>query len=139
MKLYSTGDLVTKSTISGSGDPDIAEQIPVDDQSIDKGDIIVATDPSQLSNSRSYDNVLATKTTNPYQKAILGVVSTNPTILIGEENAMELGMDQRVINGNRRAMVLAGRIPTKVSTINGPIRAGDPITSSSIPGVGVES
>jgi hypothetical protein len=52
---------------------------------------------------------------------------------------MKLSDDNRVINGNRRAITLAGRIPTKVSTINGPIYAGDLLTSSPIKGVAMKA
>ena len=52
---------------------------------------------------------------------------------------MNLDMENRVINGNRRAIALAGRIPVKVSTINGPIIAGDTITTSQIAGFGMRA
>jgi excisionase family DNA binding protein len=139
MRLQVNGNLTLAGTSSPSGDPDIAEQIPVDDPSIEPGDILIATNPNQIINSRIYDNVLATKSAQPYQSAIVGIVSTNPTILIGEENAMLLDDSNRVVNGNRRAITLAGRVPVKVSTINGPIHAGDLLTTSSIPGVAMKA
>ena len=60
----------------------------------------------------------------------LGVVSTQPHLLMGanmfdEEKAVKLA--------------LTGRVPAKVTSINGDIDAGDHITSSSIPGIGMLS
>lgn len=137
MKLYQTGNLVIAGTTTTGSNPDIAEQFPVNDPSINEGDILVATNPTDLSHARQHDNVLTTKAFQPYQSAMVGAVSTDPSMLIGIENSMQLGRDNRVINGDQRAVVIAGRIPVKVSTINGAINAGDNVTSSTIPGFGM--
>ncbi|MDD3647779.1 MAG: hypothetical protein PHS44_04765 [Candidatus Dojkabacteria bacterium] len=71
------------------------------------------------------------KTTSPYQLNILGVISTSPYETFGK------GIREEAINEN--PIGIAGRVPVKVSTINGNIKPGDPITSSSIPGVGMRS
>lgn len=73
-----------------------------------------------------------TKSTLPYQNNIIGIVSTNPYpdilskgIFSPEENPVPIA--------------LAGRVPVKVSTENGIINLGDPITSGTIPGFGMKS
>ena len=61
-----------------------------------------------------------------YQKSLIGIVSTNPFLINNQSS------------GNI-ALALAGRVPTYVSTINGPINNGDPITSSEISGFGMKA
>jgi hypothetical protein len=66
------------------------------------------------------------KSTESYDKKLIGVVSTNPGFILGG------GLDEN----NSRLVALAGRVPVKVSTENGPIEIGDYLTSaSSTPGV----
>ncbi|NJK70737.1 MAG: hypothetical protein HC932_00485 [Thermales bacterium] len=58
---------------------------------------------------------------------IIGVVSTKPGQVIGENDGQGSGLP----------IALSGRVPVKVTTKNnGPIKAGDPITVSDIDGVG---
>ena len=63
-----------------------------------------------------------------YQENLAGVVSETPGMLLG-------GME----SPDRKPVALAGRVPAKVSTQNGPIKAGDPLTSSSLPGVAMKA
>ncbi len=62
-----------------------------------------------------------------YQFSSIGVVSTQPGMTIGEEGE------------GAYPIALAGRVPVKVTDINGPIQPGDPIASSSIPGVAMKA
>ncbi|HEY4694655.1 MAG TPA: hypothetical protein VIH52_01700, partial [Candidatus Nanoarchaeia archaeon] len=66
-----------------------------------------------------------------YGSILLGIVSDAPSEVIGGELAS--------VARHPRPIALAGRVPTKVSTENGPIQVGDPITSSSIAGVGMKA
>ncbi|MEK7594899.1 MAG: hypothetical protein AAB436_04660, partial [Patescibacteria group bacterium] len=68
-----------------------------------------------------------TTTNNPYDRHIIGVVSTNP-FQVG-------GID----DGHSVIMALTGRVPLKVSLENGPILPGDPLTSSSTAGVAMKA
>jgi hypothetical protein len=61
---------------------------------------------------------------------LLGVVSTNPAILLGEG----IQTDEKLVE-----IALAGRVPVIVSNENGQIKSGDPITISTIPGVGAKA
>ena len=76
------------------------------------------------------DNQVA-RTTQEYEQATIGIVSTEPGITLANwQQKDRTGM---------YPIALAGRVPVKVSTENGPIQAGDAITSSSIPGVGMKA
>jgi hypothetical protein len=58
-----------------------------------------------------------------YSDRIVGIVSTRPGFLAGE-----------LIEGNF-PIALSGRVPALVSTANGAVAIGDPLTTSSAPGV----
>lgn len=59
--------------------------------------------------------------TSRYQKNLLGVVSTEPALTLGPKGEAD----------NQYAIALAGRVPVKITNENGPIHAGDLLTSSS--------
>ncbi|MCB9815077.1 right-handed parallel beta-helix repeat-containing protein [Candidatus Nomurabacteria bacterium] len=64
---------------------------------------------------------------------IIGVVSTKPGLLLGFD-------DTSLIAGERGYPVaLAGRVPVKLSTENGPINKGDSLMLSSLPGVAMKA
>ena len=63
----------------------------------------------------------------PYDSALMGVVSTSPYQVGGKDD------------GHSVILALTGRVPVKVSTENGPIKPGDPLTSSSTPGVAMKA
>ena len=68
-----------------------------------------------------------TDSTVPYDPSLIGVVSTQP-YQVGGTN-----------DGHSVILALTGRVPVKVSLQNGPIKAGDPLTSSSTPGVAMKA
>lgn len=63
----------------------------------------------------------------PYDPALIGVVSVNSAIVLGAKNEGNL------------PLISKGNIAVRVSTINGAILKGDPITSSNIPGVAMKA
>lgn len=83
------------------------------------------------------DTTVESAKTN-YDPAIIGVVSTNPNIVFGlSEDGSFSGMGARgisTVETNRAAIALAGRVPLRVSTANGPIQIGDALTSSTVTG-----
>ncbi len=81
---------------------------------LDYGDV-VAIDPNS-----DGDDVI--KTNKPYASNVLGVVSTRPGVTLG--NYSESGYP----------IALKGRIPVKFSDENGPVKTGDYLTTSTIPG-----
>ena len=76
---------------------------------------------------------------SPYQQTLIGIVSTNPA-LVFEEGKIHLGVASAESGQPRKPLVaLAGRVPVKVSSENGPINAGDLLTSSSQPGIAMKA
>jgi len=96
---------------------DLAEWIPTSEDI--SAETIVSIDP----NNR--EKIIASR--KPYDPAIIGIISAQPGWLIGEENPDSV------------QMALSGRVPTRVSLMNGEIQPGDPITASSILGVGMKA
>ena len=68
------------------------------------------------------------KSQTAYDAKILGVISTSPGQTLGKKQ-----------NDDDVQLALNGRVPVKVSSINGDIHAGDELTSSSIPGVAMKA
>ena len=92
---------------------DLAEVYYSHDASVASGDIV------------SIDNTLQAgvkKTIGSYDKNILGVISTEPGLVIGDRNANSTGTPVLV--------ALTGRVLVKTNLENGAIKAGDYLTSS---------
>jgi len=93
----------------------IANYYPIADRNVKDGDIV----------SFSQNAYILTKT--PYDTLVVGVVNTNPAI----------GLEINASKTSSYPVVSAGNARVNVSTQNGNIKKGDPITSSSTPGVGM--
>ncbi|OHA65800.1 MAG: hypothetical protein A3C04_03570 [Candidatus Wildermuthbacteria bacterium RIFCSPHIGHO2_02_FULL_45_25] len=117
-----------KSGIGGGsvGALDIAELFP-STEGVFSGELIEATEEGKVG-----------KTHTAYSNAILGVVSTNPAQVI-EGDELVFTNQQYEHNPLKPAVALAGHVPVKVTDENGKIEIGDPITSSSMPGVGMKA
>lgn len=63
------------------------------------------------------------KTRSPYSTMIAGIISTSPGITLG--NNFDAKADKW--EDNRPMLALAGRVPVKVTTENGPIQIGEPL------------
>jgi len=98
---------------------DVAENYPTKDTSLEAAEI-VSLDP---------DNGVFVKRASSTQERILGVISTDPAVLLGGFNGSQFKEEHQVPVG------LSGRIPVKVNLEGGPIRVGDYLTLSSVPGV----
>jgi len=61
------------------------------------------------------------KSDEPYDKAVIGVISTAPAAVFGSGK------------GDVR-LAISGRVPVKVTNENGNIEIGDLLTTSSVPG-----
>lgn len=72
------------------------------------------------------------KAEQPYDTKVAGIISTNPTVILNK-----LGVKN--LPGNFFAVAGWGKVPAKVSNINGPISIGDHITASKIPGYGMKA
>lgn len=100
---------------------DLAEIYSTSDESLQAGDL-VSLDPLL--------SVGVKKSSEKYDRALFGVVSTWPGMVIGGSN----GEGVKAI-----PVALSGRVPVKVNTENGDIKAGDLLTSSSTPGVAMKA
>jgi hypothetical protein len=114
---------MTAGTISASTTAitqiDVAENYLTNDLTLEAGDI-VAADPN--------NSEFITKASSATQP-LLGAISTAPGVLLGKNFS----------SSNSRPVALVGRVPVKVSTENGEIKIGDPITVSSVAGVGMKA
>ncbi|MFH1433539.1 MAG: hypothetical protein ABIG32_01445, partial [Candidatus Uhrbacteria bacterium] len=100
----------------GTGSYDFAEMFPSNDD-LQSGHVVVfATDAEHIR-----------KSTDPYSDRIVGVISTEPGFLAGENQVGDY------------PVALAGRVPVYVNVENGPIEIGDPLTSSSQPGYAMKA
>ncbi|MDE2591142.1 MAG: hypothetical protein KGL95_15910, partial [Patescibacteria group bacterium] len=96
---------------------DIAELYPTLSTTLQNGDIVTAD--ANLINGVKLEN-----TANDSQ--VLGVVSTKPSQIVGGATP----------NNNGVPVALNGRVPVKVTTLNGDIASGSAITTSNLPGFG---
>lgn len=81
------------------------------------GDLVVASTRGRFHVQQSLND----------RDMLMGIVSTKPGFIAGRAEP------------GTYPIALAGRVPTKVSTLNGVIRVGDPLAPSSIPGVAVKA
>jgi photosystem II stability/assembly factor-like uncharacterized protein len=70
---------------------------------------------------------------SPYDNTVIGVVSTQAGMTLGYSTTPTSDYPYSL------PIALAGRVPVKVSDENGSINVGDPITSSSVPGVAMKA
>ena len=73
------------------------------------------------------------KSSQPYSSLVAGVYATRPGLMLTEKNAEQNNLSEMVPMG------VIGVIPTKVCLEGGPIRRGDLIVTSSIPGVAMKA
>ncbi|MBP9709876.1 hypothetical protein KBD61_02495 [Patescibacteria group bacterium] len=95
---------------------DFAERYYSPDK-LDRGDLVVASERGQFHVQRSLNET----------GLLMGIVSTKPAFIAGRPDP------------DTYPIALAGRVPTKVSTMNGAIKIGDPLGPSTIPGTAVKA
>lgn len=110
---------------------DVAETFATD-QRTEPGDLVVFVPE---------DRALTTvrPSANPYATMLVGVVSTNPGLVFDEGKTYLAGDNANLITAEKTVVAMVGRVPTKFSLENGPIAVGDPLTSSSTPGVAMKA
>ncbi len=112
------GDFIrTNASGWGTGSYDFAEMFPSPEELL-AGEVVIFGENSEE---------VKRSTGALYDGKIAGIVSTRPGFLAGDNNAGDM------------PIALAGRVPTKVTTENGPIEIGDPLTTSSIPGIAMKA
>jgi hypothetical protein len=114
--------LFSHGITTASGSYDLAEDYPTRDDSLEPGDL-VAADPNEAG--------LVKKANGPAETTV-GIYSENP--------GLRLSQVDPTINGARAVPIaLAGRVPLKVTSASGDIKAGDYLAASNIPGVAVKA
>ncbi|MFG0317245.1 MAG: hypothetical protein ACF8XB_08235, partial [Planctomycetota bacterium JB042] len=152
-RVRENGDLEQAGTVrTGGAAFDLAEFFPAH-EAIEPGELVAAAgDPSDPARVR--------RTVAAMEKAVIGVVTTNPGLVLGggfaderhfpalcreEDEARRAGdaarmrairaeLDERVAALPRVAVALRGRVPVKVTAEAGPIAPGDRLTPASTPG-----
>ncbi|MCF6276979.1 MAG: hypothetical protein L3J07_04005 [Candidatus Magasanikbacteria bacterium] len=106
----------SSATVGTPGAPgDLAERVDINPAYIvEAGDVLVV-------DSSSSD--MYTKSQGSYVQEVAGVVSTNPTITVGNGKTQHTAV-----------MAMVGRVPIKVSAENGQIERGDLLITASVPG-----
>ncbi|MBI1936438.1 hypothetical protein HYS31_08475 [Candidatus Woesearchaeota archaeon] len=100
---------------------DIAELFPAS-EAVDSGDVVVVD---------FINKGKVRKSQKEYEKAVVGIVSTQPAIVIEGGRIIAMGNFKGQNNTLKPAVALAGRVPVKASEENGRIMAGDLLTTSS--------
>jgi hypothetical protein len=117
--IWSASDILTENTVRARGGcvtwRDLAENY-LSDSPLEPGDV-VSLDP---------DRDLIILSDKPNDTSVLGVISTEPGIL--------LNSDPDESSENLFPVALSGRVPCKVTDENGAIKRGDLLTSSSTKG-----
>ncbi len=111
-ELINDGIVLTGSAaleVGFTGGADLAEYYYANEP-LEAGDV-VSIDPSQPAG--------ITTSSSPYQTTLLGIVSTEPGLILGPKA------------DNAYPIALTGRVPVKITNENGPIHVGDLLTSSS--------
>lgn len=118
-RVESDGDVYAAGTVTSNG-ADLAESFEVEEErsSYEPGDVLAI--------STHTDRTLE-MAAEPYSTRVAGVYATKPGVLLGEHGAAGPPDDEVPLG-------MVGVVPTKVSAENGPIRRGDLLVTSSIPG-----
>ncbi len=115
--VHATGSYYGVSANLGTpGAPgDLAERVDIaQDDVVEAGDVVVVDPNSTDTYRRSHI---------PYSQEVSGVISTNPTIVVGNGRTQHTAV-----------MAMVGRVPIKVSDENGPIVRGDLLITASSTG-----
>ena len=114
---------------------DLAENFGTTDPTIAPGEVVVSVGEAEeviLPDGTKTSKAWMTKSSQPYQSNILGVVSTQPNQVFGSGDLFTPAENPKPVS-------LVGRVPVKVNLENGPITVGDYLTSSSVPGVAMRA
>jgi len=118
-----TGDVRADGAFYGAGfytgSADVAEHINVSEP-VEPGDV-VEIDPDNPGHFR--------KARTAGSRLVAGVISTQPGVVLGSNSDPVEGEGDP-----RPVLALAGRVPVKVTTENGPIAVGDLLVAASKPG-----
>jgi len=118
--------ILTNASGWGTGGTDFAEVFDTEGK-LTTGDVVEIVGGSTISENRPKVG----RSSEFYSHKMLGVV-TDRAGFVGGRKEGDGNLSGKIVG-------LIGRIPLKVSDMNGPIKLGDPLTSSTIPGVAVRA
>jgi hypothetical protein len=121
---YADGSVYADDFITTSGAADVAERINASEW-VEAGNV-VEIDPEHPGFFR--------KSAGAYSSRVAGIISTSPGVVLGQRANPE----SDPWDDTRPALAIAGRVPVKVTTENGPIAVGDLLVASSTPGVAMK-
>ncbi len=112
------GEITTRSINAGSIlTSGVGQRYDAADTDLETGEVVIVDDNGQVHRSTAAN-----------QRGLIGVISSNGGLMVGSSSS-----------SNSVNVAAAGNVSVRVSTENGVISAGDPLTSSSIPGVAMKS
>lgn len=111
--------------VRSGGSIDVAEYIYDTEGTTEPGDLLIA-DPDKK------ESVVVSS--EPYQSAVVGIVSTDPHLTMGMELVIDEVTGSAIPGVKATRLALTGRVPCKVTDENGAIQPGDLLTTSSTPG-----
>ncbi len=119
LRVDNAGNVTADGSITGGG-ADFAEMVPVREPGLEPGDVVALAADGRL-----------VRTTEAEQGSVVGVVSTEPGFL-GD-------LFEDVPAADKVPLAVVGIVPVKVTAAAGPIRPGDMLTPSQIPGTAMRA
>jgi hypothetical protein len=122
--LNNTGSFVFSNGITtATGAYDVAEDYPTRDDTLSPGELVAIDD-----NEAGF----VVRADGQNNRRLMGVYSENPGFRLSQK-------DSHIDGARAVPIALVGRVAVKVSTENGPIKAGDPLTISSKAGIAMKA
>ncbi len=128
----SNGQFVSRGGFT-TGTPDIAEYIMAD-ADVEDADVVSVAEDDAGENAPGGETVKVRKSQGRYESRIIGVITE-----VKEGFRINSHMETLDDQHPGKPLVLAGRVPVKVTLENGPIKRGDYLTSSSKPGYAMKA
>ncbi len=128
---YGTLYLGTTNTSSA----DLAEYYVAGDKTLSAGDVVSISNTKVLDDDRQEvtNQGVMRKADKPYDSKLLGIISTNPGVVLGS-------IDGDTGKADKRMLSLSGRMPVKIAPDSQDIDIGDFLTSSdSHPGMAMKA
>ena len=126
------GSLYLGSTNTSSAD--LAEYYVSGDDTIEAGDVVAISNTKVLDDGGKEvtNQGVMRKADKPYDSKLLGIISTNPGVILGS-------IDGDTGKKDKRMLALSGRVPVKIDPNSPPIEIGDFLTSSDKPGMAMKA
>ncbi|GEM_PF-6062712 len=138
---YLTSSVITYGTYylgsTNTSSQDLAEYYVTGDNTIEAGDVVtISNQEVRIRNQGGTEEVATTKgvlrkSDTPYDRNLIGIISTNPGVLMGSIDGEN--------KEDKRMLALSGRVPVKIDQDSPTIEVGDFLTSSTKPGFAMKA